>query len=309
MKIGGRTLILAGLALAALAPASAGSGPSAQSGSAVPITIIEHPRQYLAQAYPADPLPLPGVADDRSFAGIRQGEPNARAVPGILSLATKLVSGVPRLDIDRFVTSPPNSRPFVQSYRLTKDVPASEKCPGTFQSRTYHQFGPGIRTWWALQFTPPGTLFTLDVTVRYLDPRSRKVAFQIDRWTWEVVATLDSLENLIYLLHTDAVGTTEVPCILGEDLFEALVASMETLRTAKVESRQAFQDALFNMEGLVTALAVFGEVVEGNSWFAAGPPGNASVQTDLGLAGLLESAENPCACKILVDLEYIARKA
>jgi hypothetical protein len=302
MKIPVNPLITAALALAALLPAAA------QSGGAAPMAVIEHPRQYLAQAYPAVPLPVPGVADDRCFGGIFQGEANARAVPGVLALDSKLVNGVPRLNVDRFVTCPTGARPYVQSYRLRKDVPASDKCPGTYESRVYHQFGTGIRTWWTLQFTPPGTVFTLDVTVRCTDSRTRKVTFHVDRWTWEVVATLDTLENVIHLLHTDAVGTTEVPCIVGEDLFRALIAGVGTLRTAKGTSREAFEDAVFNLEGLVTAFAVFAEIVD-DEWFGDGPPGNATIGHGLGYAGILETAENPCACKILVDLEYIFQKA
>jgi hypothetical protein len=270
---------------------------------------VEHPRQYLAQAYPAVPVPLPGLADDRSFGGIRQGEVNARAVPGVLSLETKLVGGIPRLNVDRFATCGPGEAKYVQSYRLTKAVPASEKCPTTYETRIYHQFGTGIRTWWTLQFTPPGTIFTLDVTVRCTDPRRRKVTFHIDRWTWEVVATLDSLESVIHLLHTDAVGTTEVPCILGEDLYRALVEGVARLREARDESRQAFEDAIFNMEGLVTGYAVFDDMADGPAWFEDGPPGNGIEQSSLGFAGILETAENPCACKILVDLEYILGEA
>jgi hypothetical protein len=323
MKIPRKPLVLAGLALAALAPV--GSGPSAsaqtktpvtpvapvtaQSSSTAPTEVIEHPRQYLAQAYPAVPLPLAGVADDRCFGGIVQGEPNARAVPGVLCLDTKIVSGVPRLNVDRFVTCPAGAVPFVQSYRLTKEVPSAEKCPATYESRVYHQFGTGIRTWWALQFTPPGTLFTLDVTVRSTDARTRKVTFHVDRWTWEVVATLDTLESVIHLLHTDAVGTTEVPCILGEDLYRSLIAGVGAIRTAKGRSRAAFEDAVFNLEGLVTACALFAEVVEADAWFSDGPPGNVTARSGLGLAGILETAENPCACKILVDIDYLFRKA
>jgi hypothetical protein len=295
--------------MALASPPAYGRYPVAPSLSAATMEVVEHPRQYLAQAYPAVPLPLAGVADDRCFGGVHQGEPNARAVPGVLSLETKLVSGVPRLNVDRFATCLPGEVKYIQSYRLCKDVPASRKCPTTYESRLYHQFGAGIRTWWTLQFTPPGTVFTLDVTVRCTDVRRRKVSFHIDRWTWEVVATLDSLENVIHLLHADAIGTTEVPCIVGEDLYRALVEGVAALRETKTESRWAFEDAIFNMEGLVTGFAVFGEVVDGAAWFGDGPPGNATEQSGLGLAGILETAENPCACKILVDLEYLLREA
>src|SRR5262249_49772769 len=156
------------------------------------------------------------------------------------------------------------------------------------------------------QFTQPGTTFTLDITVRCLDPRGRQVRFHIDRWTWEVIATLDTFETLIHLLHTDAVGTTEVPCIVGEDVYIALLDGIEAMRQAT--SHNALQDAFFNLEGLVTTFCAFGEVLEPEVWFGTVPPGNAAPSGPLGIVGILETTENPCCCKLLVDLEYIGEK-
>lgn len=307
MQVAGKLLIIAGLAAAAPAFGQGLAVPSVGPQSAA-IEVIEHPRQYLAQAYPAVGLPLPGVADNRCFAGIRQGASNSRAVPGILCLDTILVSGVPRLDVSKFATCPTGVRPFIQSYRLTKEVPASKKCPLTYRARVFHQYGTGIRTWWALQFTPPGTVFTLEVTVRCTDPRRRKVTLHVDRWTWEVVATLDTLESAIHLMHTDALGTTEVPCIVDEGVYRALIDGVKTLRQARSQGRKAFEDSLFGMEGLIVAAAAFGDIAQVEEWFRAGPPGNRAIYGPAGLLGILETAENPCACKLMVDLEYIAQQ-
>ena len=66
----------------------------------------------------------------------------------------------------------------MQAYRLIKQVPGSFKCPDVYglphfqpnssgnlvlQPYTYFQFGTGVRTWWALNFTQPGTVFILEV--------------------------------------------------------------------------------------------------------------------------------------------------
>jgi hypothetical protein len=307
MKKGGWFLNTAALVLAlAATPCAHAFGVTAPLAS-TKMDVVEHPRQYLAQAYPATATPLPGVADDRCFRGIRQGENNGLAVPGLLCLDSVMVKGVPRLNVNSFITCPAGqTQPFVQSYRLTKDVPGSAKCPMTFSPRSYYQFGTGIRTWWALQFTMPGTTFTLEITVRCLDSRSRKALFHIDRWTWEVIATLDTFEHLIHLLHTDAVGTTEVPCIVGEDVYMALLDGLQEMRDAP--SLPARQDALFNLEGLVTTICAFGEVLEPETWFGDYPPGNAAPTGPMGIVGIIETTENPCCCKLLVDLEYIGEQ-
>jgi hypothetical protein len=315
MKKGWWFLNAAGLVLALAATPCArafgavvasSSTPISVLNSSAPMDVVEHPRQYLAQAYPAVSQPLAGVADDRCFDGIRQGENTGTAVPGLLCLDTTIVNGVPRLNLNSFVTCPSGqTQPFVQSYRLIKNVPGSAKCPMTFSPRVYYQFGTGIRTWWALQFTQPGTTFTLELTVRCLDPRGRQLRFHVDRWTWEVIATLDTFENLIHLLHTNAVGTTEVPCIVGEDIYAALLDGLQAMRDAQTQGHAKLQDAFFNLEGLVTTFCAFGEVLEPEAWFDNNPPGNAAPTGPMGIVGIIETTENPCCCKLLVDLEYI----
>src|SRR4029450_5880972 len=70
----------------------------------------------------------------------------------------------------------------VQAFRFFKFVPGSFKCPdvyglphfddkGNLIPYMYSQFGPGVRTWWSLNFTQPGTRFLLQVVVACQVPR------------------------------------------------------------------------------------------------------------------------------------------
>jgi hypothetical protein len=279
-------------------------------GSDIPYVL--HGPFDLAQAYPAQPSGYPGstpsIADDECFTGTQQGMPNATAVSGAFCLDTVIVDGVPVLNVNAFATCPSGQfQPFVQSYRLIKDVPGSGKCPLTYAPRTWIQFGTGIRTWWALRYTQPGTTFTLELTVRCNDPRKRgKPAIHIDRWTWRVTANLDTLPYVIQVFHTGAIGTLEIPCIAGEETYQCLVAGVNRLKTAS--SLVAKQNALFGLEALLIASGAFGEVLTPEEWFPSFPPGNNAVLGDHGYTGIFETLEHPCVCKLLADLEFIGEK-
>jgi hypothetical protein len=177
------------------------------------------------------------------------------------------------------------------------------KCPETYKAKTWWQFGSGIRTWWTLLYTQPGTKFVLEVTVRCLTKIGNQPKIHIDRWSWQVVADLDILDNVIDALHQGTLGTMEIPCIAGEDMFEALKSALADLRSAPDRASQ--QDALFNFEALVIAYTAFGEFMDGDTWFPAGPPSDIAPLTPFNIAGIIDTLENPCGCKIIVDLEYI----
>jgi hypothetical protein len=276
-------------------------------GSDIPYVL--HGPFDLAQAYPAQPSgylgSTPSIADNECFAGSSQGMVNANAVSGVLCLDSVVVDGVPVLNVNAFATCPSGqTQPFVQSYRLIKDVPGSGKCPLTYTPRTWVQFGTGVRTWWALRYTQPGTTFTLELTVRCKDPRKHgQPSLHIDRWTWRVTANLDTLPLVIQVLHTSAIGTLEIPCIAGEDTYKALLAGVNRLKTAR--SLDAKQDALFDLEALLIAAGAFGEVVVPEEWFPSFPPGNGAALGEHGYTGIFETVENPCVCKLLADLEFI----
>jgi hypothetical protein len=323
--------LLLGLALAAAAP---GHAQILSSNYTVPT----YPRGTfnLAEVYPSTvgSYPGTGIADIQTWGGNCGDQAVIQsAVPGILSLRR---TDQFRLDANCFVVIPDDQKPpcFIQSFRLIKEVPGSFKCPDVYGSPhfddkgvlvpyRYYQFGSGVRTWWSLNFTQPGTRFVLEVvsvcsTIDGRQPRVHK-----DVWTWRVVASVDTLLQQIELMHGGAISTLEVPCILSEDMYVALRNAGLRLKSALATGGPlAFQNALFDMESLIVSNCLFIEVLRptlvypGASQFGQPgiqPPGNLAqtiFQNDMGssIAGLVDTIENPCCCKLLVDLEWIAIK-
>jgi hypothetical protein len=228
---------------------------------------------------------------------------------------------------------------FVQSYRLTKQVPGSIKCPDVYGQlpSQYYQFGSGVRTWWSLNFTQPGTQFTLEVVAvcragatTGFDPISGQIVvlspggeprIHRDIWTWRVVADVNTMASLIELMHTGAVSTLEVPCILGEDMYDALKGARQRLADAiGTQDRTQIGNALFDFEALIVSNCLFIEVLDPLKVFKGAdqfggtslqPPGNLATTVTLAdggtaVAGIIDTIEHPCCCKLLVDLEWIA---
>jgi hypothetical protein len=205
----------------------------------------------LAQAYPCTVGtydPALGIADPRVWAGscgdITTALPSGHttppgAAPGVICLARRGLA----LDVNCFaVASTANGQfgpCFVQAYRLIKQVPGSFKCPdvyglphfdsdGNLLPYQYFQYGTGVRTWWSLNFTQPGTKFILEVvsvcrSADLVNGVPGATVIHKDTWTWRVVANAATLNNLIEVMHGGAVGTLEVPCILGEDMYDCLL--------------------------------------------------------------------------------------
>jgi len=259
--------------------------------------------------------------------------PNTTAAAGALALCSKNVSSSDirqRIDIDRFATCPSGfGNAFVQSYRLTKVIPQSQKCPGTYQAQTYVQFGGNIRTWWTLTYTSPQTTFTLELTVvckRNVFPFD--IEIHVDRWRWRVVVTFESLQAVIDLLHSGSLSTSEIPCIAAENMYIALKQSVSRVRdelrrtlgttiegvlvTPEVQRVRA-ENEIFNLEALLIAFCAFGDCFEsspltpGGAFFMTFPPTNDTQLSFVGmLTGVLDTPENPCCCKLLVDIENLA---
>jgi len=359
------------LTLAALSLIAAAALPASAQINTGSITTHVQGTFNLAEAYPCTPgtyASMLGIAPQGVFTGTcpaRAGNPGA--APGILCLSR---SGN-FINVNCFAVIPGTEAGplFVQAYRLIKQVPGSFKCPDVYgqphfhtvngsvvlQPYTYYQFGTGIRTWWTLNFTEPGTIFTLEVVsadrtapvyqlgkdglpVKDVNGNfiilvpGGQVQIHKDVWTWRVVADTTSLLYVINLMHEGAVGTLEVPCIIGEDMYDALVSAQSTLASAVAGGNQnSIGNAIFNMEALIVANCLFTDIlnplvifpgpehvftdVNGVVTHVAGftEPGNAapSVQFAGGgsaIAGIIDTTEHPCCCKLLVDLEWIAIK-
>jgi hypothetical protein len=266
------------------------------------------------------------IEDNKCYTGAdgATGNENTTAAPGALCLIT--VDN--RLDADAFATCDhddmldPNEV-YVQSFRLKKTLPDSVKCPGVFHAQNYYMFGSeGVRTWWTLIYSPPGTTFTLDVTVRCVDKMTQFPKLHIDRWHWKVVATLDSLRAVIDVLHSNTLGTTEIPCIASEEVYDMLHDCVDDIQAPVAAglddefegptNRFNAQEALFKAEAFVVAFCAFGDcldtisLIPGLNYFDTFPPGNGVQAGEFGMTGILDTPENPCCCKLLVDLEKIA---
>jgi hypothetical protein len=339
VKQGLLTLAALSLAVAAALPASAQIG----SGS---ITNFDMATFNLAEAYPATAATYSanlGITDLSVFTGVCPpvtGNPGA--VPGTLCLQRAPSTFI--LNVNCFAVIPNGQVGpcFVQAYSLIKKVPGSFKCPDVYglphfklvssvlvlDPYQYFQFGTGIRTWWSLNFTQPGTVFQLEVVSVCRNPAPApqigEVRIHKDTWRWRVVADVNTLASLIELMHGGAVSTLEIPCIIGEDMYEALKTARTTLATAIAgANKTTIGDAIFNFEALIVANCLFVEVLNpvvtfpGTRQFTdvAGfqPPGNLAPLVTFGtggtaVAGIIDTIEHPCCCKLLVDLEWIAIK-
>jgi hypothetical protein len=128
------------------------------------------------------------------------------------------------------------------------------------------------------------------------------------------------MNNLIEVMHGGAVSTLEVPCIIGEDMYDALKAAQSRLAGA-ISGGNATNigNAIFDFEALVVSNCLFVDVLDplvefpGPALFGAPniqPPGNLAPSVSVGsqgsaIAGIIDTIENPCCCKLLVDLEWI----
>src|SRR3954453_11882867 len=204
VKQGLLTLAALSLAVAAAVPASAQIGTAG-------ITTFDKGTFNLAEAYPC----VAGTYDAALNIGdlrVQTGACPAQAgapgpAPGILCLQRAGTA----LNVNCFAVIPDGQTGpcFVQAYQLTKEVPGSFKCPdvyglphfddkGNLIPYRFFQFGTGVRTWWSLNFTQPGTRFILDVvsvcrTTPAVNGVAGAPALHKDRWIWRVVADVNTL--------------------------------------------------------------------------------------------------------------------
>jgi hypothetical protein len=332
------------------------------------IQTINQTTYNIAQAYPCTIGTYPtseGISDLRTWqgscgsksttlVGTDQSQALSGAAPGLLCLARNgLALNVNCFAVASTTANPPQFGPcFVQAYYLVKQVPGSFKCPDVYGLPHFHfdsngnpvldyyqyfQYGTGVRTWWSLNFTQPGTKFILSVVsvcrttsataglpTKQTPPAGSIGAAYVhkDVWTWRVVASPETMLNLINLMHGGAVSTLEVPCIIGEDMYDALIKAQARLAAAVAGGDPTgIGNAIFDMEALIVSNCLFVDVLRplvafpGAPQFDAPniqPPSNLSQTVTIGsgsaIAGIIDTIENPCCCKLLVDLEWIAIK-
>jgi hypothetical protein len=274
----------------------------------------------LAQAYPCLPQSYPpelGIADLRCYRGAAAaGPPAPGAVPGVLSLPRRGLE----LDVNCFAIPPANARGpcRVQFYQLAKTVPGRT---------TILQFGRQVRTWWSLNFTPPGTRFTLIVHSVCPVTGPRRLLFKQDVFSWVVIANPQTMLRLIDLMHTGAVGTSELPCILAEDTYDLLVELVQQIdQELMVYEFNATAGNLLRLQNTIIELTQFllinclmidiaepVYVFPGPEQFGEPdyqPPGNLAGVTLAGetggFAGIIDTIEHPCCSILLADLIWIA---
>jgi len=320
---------LLSLAVAGLAFSAAQTTFAAIANPTQPMSTFTRGNFSVFEAYPVTAQPLtaannvipnaPSASDNATFRGQTAQDAvagaNVLAVPGVLSLLTinpRTQAGVAqRLNAAAFAAAPNVNYGscVVQSYRLTKKPAVSKKCPTTFPgagTTGLIQFGQGVRTWWSLIFTPPGTTFQLDVTTtcQGRDTASGLTDIHIDRYIWTVKVTYNSLRWVIDVLHAGALGTSEIPCIAAEDMYAALRQAVANIEAAATQSLK--QDALFQMEALLIGFSAFGDCFFTDMfWPVSFPPSNDMQAGAFGWTGVIDTLENPCACKLLVDIEKL----
>jgi hypothetical protein len=332
------SMALAALAVTAVSPAVAQiSTGGIQNFDRIPVFNLAEAYPCNVGTYAADQ----GIADPQIYCGRTSKGVPPTAAPGFLALARNGLS----LNVNCFAVAPAEATNcIVQAYRFFKMVPGSFKCPdvyglphfdkdGNLQPYIFIQFGSGIRTWWSLNFTQPGTRFLLQVVSACQVPRQiapgrfvTTVQFHVDSWRWRVVADENTLASVIDLMHSGAISTLEVPCIIGEDMYDALqtarkrIADAVALLPSEPSRQSEIGNAIFDMEALIVANCLFVEVLNpltlfpGPDQFSAPnilPPGNLAPTVFFGgqgaaVAGVIDTIEHPCCCKLLVDLEWIA---
>jgi hypothetical protein len=296
--------------------------------------VIRHPATgafFISEVYPVIPQGYDdtgggnpdNISDNTCFDGTDQTTPNVTVTPGVFCLGPTTNF---RIDVNRFATCPSGyGSPYVQSFRLTKTVPGSQKVPNCYPPQQYIQFGAaGIRTWWALKYTQPGTTFVLEVTVRCLQNGSTRGRPEIhmDRWVWQVGVEVATLGMVIDMLHSSALSVMEFPCIADERVYADLKQLARNLREAAALTNETQRQllgraAIMDLEFVILSECVWVDFVapefaRGDGMGFTRPPGNLPSGTDWTPfddeedGGIIDSLENPCCCKLMVDVEYIS---
>ena len=256
--------------------------------TSVPIT---HGPILVYQAYPID-----SNGNCVQYCGYRSANTSSvGAIQGVLDIEPGNLAWC------NFVNAAQSNTSYViKNTTLVKQVPDFVQCNGVFGTRPITQQGSdNIRKNWALLYEPPGTTFLLSILYgtpqQYDDDGSgpNPAAWaHVEQWIWQVDANLDSLGDLLRVFHSLPFGTSEVPLISDEDLYEALLIKLEYAQKAYSESDTA---------SAALILADFElEVMDACICVAPYYPNVRGIGT-----GIANTAENPACCTLLTNVEYI----
>jgi hypothetical protein len=153
---------------------------------------------------------------------------------GVLAFQSLPSPNADRIDIDAFATfnAAVEHTPVVISSSLTIEPPSTRPTTET---------DAGIHTSWALLMNPPGTMYVLDVVVECTLNGTTTKQRHIDRWTWKVVATLESLRAVIKAFASHP----------SEIVFSRPPVTVPSL--GLIASRQTYLDLLAAVDGIQTA--------------------------------------------------------
>lgn len=242
--------------------------------------------QLLYQAYPGN-----SFGTNVTYAGYADSfGDNTTSVPGILHIIPQ-DEGEPKWAnfIHAYQEGTYTSNEQLEQVTLTKQTPQLTECDVWFPQATVIQHGtPNIRLWWPLMYEVPDTTWTLEI--RYLDNGPKT-----ETWVWRMDATLQSLKDTLQLFHEVPYGLIEVPLVSDEVLYPVLQAKLDAAIAAINGSDLGLAGEILTDFEMEVASAVLAMVPD--------YPNPTGSQT-----GIVQTAENPAACKLMADAWYIAAK-
>jgi hypothetical protein len=220
------------------------------------------------------------------------------------------------------VCDPERFDPILQGVTLRKQEPLVRKCPDYYPGVDFIQTGnSGIRTFWALKYTPCGTTFTLDVQyacVTKTFPR-RIAEVRVNRYVFRVVVRPETLRFVVEALHCQTMGLCEVPCITDEGLFRLLLNQADAMASAARRALTGSQsgirevnDALDTLEATIVRYSLFDDTVwrfdpvqgfQPCAIFGGVVPGSRTIER-YGF-GIVDTPQSPCVCKLVADISCL----
>jgi hypothetical protein len=249
--------------------------------------------------------------------------PACRFVGGVLCLDPG-----PNGNFESFLSDcPAGLTPVIQGVKLRKVEPRIPKCPDTYPGVDFTQTGvSGIRTFWALKYTPCDTTFTLDLEIgcvgRDALGRERVQQVRVNRFIFKVVVRPETFRWVVEALHCQPLGLCEIPCITDEGLFARLLSQADLIRTQGLGALagnqadiRALNETLDRTEQLIVQYCLFtftawdvndktGAIIPCAIFEAKGGPGfipgNRTIEK-FGF-GIVDTLEHPCCCKLIADI-------